>query len=314
MKKYLIGLLLLTLLGLSVQAKTRNCTIEEQQQADQLLLSVQSNEQIRYLLISEHLPFGLPEEDQPSNSEKLLVNRGYIEMYDEELGTSLWAAYHLTKTDLVNARGKERVNCFRSDPRIAGGPSPKDYQEPIYDQGHIINDASLKDELIEELNTYVMSNMSPMTCETNRGIFATAENQVRNWALKYGDIYIVSGSIFDRNGDKVRDANSAAIRMLSNDGNRRVAVPNAFFKLIYRELSNGQYAVLAFTFENNHVKHGSKWSLTKTYMQSREVSLAELENLTDTHFFRGIDYVNLTEDRSLWSWKKAARNMEYTCK
>ena len=56
--------------------------------------------------------------------------------------------------------------CFRQDPRLTSTETAilADYDEPIYDRGHLANDADLKDDLTEQINTYVLSNMSPQHC------------------------------------------------------------------------------------------------------------------------------------------------------
>lgn len=120
-------------------------------------------------------------------------------LHDEDLRTSLWSSYALTKTDMDNTTGKPRVNCFRSDPRLkkAKSAAKSDYDEAIYDQGHMTNDADLKDDLLEQLNTYVLSNMSPQHCRFNRGIWLSLEHLTRAWAREYETVFITSVAIFD---------------------------------------------------------------------------------------------------------------------
>jgi endonuclease G, mitochondrial len=287
------------------------CSVEQRENADALLLNIAAHPTSQKPLIKEHLPLGLPvTTGHDSGGQQLLVNKGYVELYDNDLLTSVWAGFHLTKEDVANTKGVKRVNCFRPDPRVKNGPAPIDYDEPVFDRGHIVNDASLKDEFVEELNTYTMANMAPQTCQLNRGIWLTAEGVVRNWAYKYGDIYVITGSIFDRDGDGKRDPDKSAVRMKSRSGSQRVAVPSSFFKLIYRPLSGSKYGAIAFTFDNNHDKHGTKWAESSKYMKSRQLSLSELEKVTGLTFFPA--NAKIYENVS-WDWKKSAINMEYTC-
>ena len=52
--------------------------------------------------------------------------------YAHDLRTSLWTGYHLTAEDRAAVKGKDRVNCFRPDPRIEiDGPVLADYKEPV---------------------------------------------------------------------------------------------------------------------------------------------------------------------------------------
>ena len=160
---------------------------------------------------------------------------GYLLSHDSDLRTALWVAYRLDGTEVEAGAGKERVNCFRKDPRMtrAKTATTTDYKEPRFDQGHMANDREFKDVLQEQLNTFIMSNMSPQEDCFNRGIWLSLEYQVRRWARTYGKVYVTSGAIFDRNGDGIRDADDEAQRMKSNNDKSRVAVPTRYYKVVW---------------------------------------------------------------------------------
>jgi endonuclease G, mitochondrial len=101
--------------------------------------------------------------------------------HDDDLRTALWVGYRLTAQDQTDAEGQDRVNCFRKDPRISfdSAATPADYREPRFDQGHMTNHADLKDELLDQINTYVLSNMSPQECKFNRGIWLSLESLIQ---------------------------------------------------------------------------------------------------------------------------------------
>jgi len=84
------------------------------------------------------------------------------------------------------------------------------------------------------LNSFLMSNMTPQYCQFNEGVWEMTENIVRLWAKERGTLYVITGSIFDRNGDRQRDADASAARMRSKNNKTRVAVPTAFYKIIAR--------------------------------------------------------------------------------
>ena len=164
--------------------------------------------------------------------------------HDSDLRTALWVAYRLSGAEIEAGGGKDRVNCFRKDPRMtrAETATTTDYNEPRFDQGHMANDRDLKDVLQEQVNTYIMSNMSPQEDCFNRGIWLSLEHQVRRWARAYGEVYVTSGAIFDRNGDGIRDADDEAQRMISRNGQSRVAVPTHYYKVVWRH-EGGPYPV-----------------------------------------------------------------------
>ena len=71
-------------------------------------------------------------------------------------------------------------------------------------------------------DTFYMSNMTPQPAKFNRGRWSVLENLMRAWALKYQEIWIVTGPILKSE--------------LSTIGNiNRVSVPMEYFKVILRK-------------------------------------------------------------------------------
>ncbi|HZP32683.1 MAG TPA: DNA/RNA non-specific endonuclease, partial [Candidatus Acidoferrales bacterium] len=119
-------------------ASDRNCTAAEKKRADKRLDQIGGDSTLRNKLIRWHLRFGTHQTVHPADSEEILVQGGYVMNHDKALRTSLWAAYRLTAKNMIDAEGKQRVNCFRQDPRRGSFYTavPSDYDEPRYDQGH----------------------------------------------------------------------------------------------------------------------------------------------------------------------------------
>jgi endonuclease G len=316
-KPLAVGLALtLALFSSASFAGSRNCTKAEKLEGNQYLLAIESDAALREQIINEHLPLGVPSSLVPSSTEELLVNGGYVMLYDHDLRTSLWSAYHLTATDRAGASGKDRVNCFRSDPRIEENATRlSDYKEPIYDQGHLTPDASLKDEFLEQINSYVLSNMSPQQCALNRGVWLSLEGLMRQWAYTYQSIYIISGAIFDADDDGIRDIDEETTKMVSNNGKTNVSVPSDYYKVVVRENTDGTFSSIVFMLPNNNQKHGAKWAEAKGYVLSTVTTLATLEDKADIHLLPDVDRANLHDSViAEWDFQKGARNMEYSCK
>lgn len=180
----LAAICILSLAGVTNTAAAKNCNSDEKGQANKALERIENDQLLRDQLIALHAPFGTHKSAGDTDGEELLVQGGYIMAHDHDLRTSIWVTYRLTTSDIEGAVGKERVNCFRKDPRFGPGQgaSKSDYREPIYDQGHLANDADLQDDFIQQLNSYVMSNMSPQECRFNRGIWLSLEHLTRIWA------------------------------------------------------------------------------------------------------------------------------------
>jgi len=184
------------------------------------------------------------------------VQEGFALLHDKDLRTGLWVSYRLSSTDIDGASGRDRVNCFRKDPRLTSAETAilSDYDEPIYDRGHLANDADLKDNLIEQVNTYMLSNMSPQHCRFNRGVWLSLEHLGRIWAEEYGTIFLTSGAIFDFIMRDRRDRDDKAGRMGSRNNIARVAVPSDYYKIFLREDGNTVHSVDFFTQTRSHCK------------------------------------------------------------
>lgn len=199
-------------------------------------------------IIRESLPFELPTPNVESNNEQVLVQPNYIIWYDSDLRSPLWVAYHLKGSDVRD--GVPREESFRSDPRLKYWEKSDcaDYKEPIFDQGHMVPSADMKRSREAMASTYLMSNMTAQHCQFNRGQWQVLEAVVRNWAERYGEIWVISGAIYDRYGEDERDPDQIAWRM-SGERGVRVAIPSHQYKIVMRKDETGLLGV-AFLMPN----------------------------------------------------------------
>jgi len=72
--------------------------------------------------------------------------------------------------------------------------------------------------------------MAPHIVSSTKASGKCSKNIVRLWAKGAGPVYVMTESIFDRDRDGKRDADSDAKRMKSNNGKERVGNPNSFFQ------------------------------------------------------------------------------------
>ena len=310
-----IALVLIGTLGVAEPAIGKNCSSNEKHRGNRVLAQIEGTPAQRDRLIALHAPFGLHHSTGDATGEEVLVQGGYLMTHDDDLRTSIWVTYRLTGTDIDNAAGKDRVNCFRKDPRFGRGQgaSTTDYREPVYDQGHLANDADIKDDLIQQLNTYVMSNMSPQHCRFNRGIWLSLEQLTRIWAKKYGEIYVTSGAIFDRDGTPGRDPDAEAKRMRSNNGWMRVGVPSHFYKVIVRRENSSHHAI-AFLLPHDNQAHGVGWDEVRPTVMEAMTQVAKVETLASVRLHPGLDRKSLGEDASAWSFDTGKSNFEASCR
>lgn len=268
----------------SAFAESRSCTAEERQTADKHLYL---NKRDKDVAVSAHLPWGIPQSVHATTSEKLLVQRDYVINYDEDLLIPVWTAERIIAGQL--GKEKDRINCFRADPRIKKSVAslPADYDEPIFDQGHMTPNGNMTMSTNSVINSFIMSNMTPQYCQLNRGVWQILEKMVRHWAAENKTVYVITGSIIDWDGNGQKDDKSQVKRMKSNSGNRRVAIPSHLYKIVVSKRSDDSLNVLAIILPHNQTDLDGEEAVK--YIATHIRSIADVEKVTGLKFFPALD-------------------------
>lgn len=202
--------------------------------------------------------------------------------YNGELRVPIWSAEHVVARNI----GKlVRSECFRSDPRLKSdaASTTDDYDETIFDRGHLSPSADFASSRMSVHNSYIMSNMVPQFCQFNRGVWQILEGSARIWAKQYEEIYVLNGSVFDRDDDGVRDPDNLALRMTSRNGETRVAIPSAFFKVVVVREPSGSLSTLSVMMPNNTTDPRGDEAFR--YLNNHVVQLATIERVTGLDLF-----------------------------
>jgi DNA/RNA endonuclease G (NUC1) len=280
-------------------AASRNCTDPETVTADAALtsFSAPSNATQQAAAIANHLPWGEPVASSPRANEIPLIQPDYIARYDTNLKVPIWSAEKVVSANLTGGR----VNCMRADPRLgaADASTQPDYAEPIYDLGHLTPSADQTDSVTSTINSFVLSNMTPQTCPFNEGIWQILEDLTRRWGTTRGTVYIINGSVFDRDHNGLRDPDSAAKRMHSNNGHERVAVPSDFYKIITYRRPDGALETLSIMMPNDFRMLAGPAAVT--YLKNHITTVAKIERVTGLDFFPNLG-TGLGESTTLWSF------------
>jgi endonuclease G len=141
--------------------------------------------------------------------------------------------------------------------------------------------------------------MAPQNCQFNRGIWQILEGITRLWAQGHGTVYVLSGSVFDRDGDNLRDEDSAAQRMRSTNGNRRVAVPSHFYKIIAAPRGSGRVETLSILMPHDEANPDGPAALR--YLQDHVTTIGAIERATGTDLFQ--TRAIITESARLWPFQ-----------
>ncbi len=278
-------------------ALAENCTPSQREAADrQLWLNLRD----RDLATEAVFPWGAPETAADA-SRRRLVQRDYVIAYDDDLQGPVWAANVVGLKRLSGGR----IDCFRQDPRIPGAVAsrPADYEEPIFDQGHMVPNADMGFGDIPIMNSFIMSNMTPQFCQFNRGIWQILESLVRFWAQDGSPVYVLNGAVFDRDGDGAWDADADAVRMRSRTGRTRVAVPSAYFKVLARPRPDGGVQTLTILLPHTQVDVDGEAAID--YLRAHVTGLATVEQVMGSDLFPALSGPPV-EDSALWDVTGAA--------
>jgi len=295
------GRLLLALAAVaswSTTAAAANCSKPDKAAADAELVRFSGTAAEADAALAAHLPWGLPVETSPTTNEITLVQADYVIRYDKDLRVPVWTAERIEGKRLDD--DIKREDCFRGDPRLDAETSsiPSDYSEPVYDQGHMMPFADQRYSKMSGHNSFIMTNMAPQNCQLNRGIWQILEQISRRWADEHDQLYVMAGSVFDRDNDGLRDPDSAAARMRSNNKKKRVAIPSAFYKVVAYRKPDGSVETVSVLLP--HDDNNPTGPAALTYLNAHVTDLATIERLA------GLDLLpqaaQVTESRSLWAF------------
>ena len=236
---------------------------------------------------------GIPTIPQGTDNETLIVQRHFVINYDADLNTPTWAAYRLTADDVDENRPGyvRRLDCFRNYPSdIHPDTTPPlcdDYENDSFDRGHIVNSNDMRRSRTSNANTFYLTNMAPQFSNFNRKIWRTLEGRVNNWAETKGEIYIITGAVFDHNSDGQRDIDANTQR---NDGDARISVASNFYKIIFHQQPNGFIETISIMLPHNNqsITGDGRWP----YLTRHIVSIRDIEQLTGINFLPELEIQN----------------------
>ena len=119
-----------------------------------------------------------------------LCNSFYVSVYDVHNKAVIYTSERLRKGSPVGSA--DRVDSFRSDPRIGRIPSRNQYVNTGFDRGHMTpaDDASDFEEMEE---TFWLTNITPQSPKLNRGEWKRLETIIRTMYQKSKtDVYVVT--------------------------------------------------------------------------------------------------------------------------
>ncbi len=211
---------------------------------------------------------GLMEMPALTSGDRLVEHGAYVSSYNTETLIPNWVAYELTAAETEGDRSREGKE-FRMDPQLKGvlQAMREDYAGSGWTKGHLMPaaDAAFNSTAMGE--TFYFTNICPQDETLNAGDWQYLEKRVRQWAKRYGSVWVVTGPIVGEN-------------RYGTIGERDVVVPDAFFKALLVRKKNGSYSAIAFVMDNDRERY---------YLKDCSLSVNELETLTGLDLFPGLD-------------------------
>jgi len=166
---------------------------------------------------------------QPGDQELCKTNYAVIHRCSVKAPVAVFE--HLTVAAMTGPA--KRKDNFRPDPAVHPEcqATLADYATVgrTHDRGHMAPAANntQNDQIMSE--SFFLSNMVAQVANNNRGIWKQLETWERDWAMKGGDFYIISGGIFDQG------------HPVTGNG---LGIPTRLYKVIHEKASGQTMAYL----------------------------------------------------------------------
>jgi len=209
--------------------------------------------------MQRELRYGAPVCDQ------ILTGRHFSIGYSWYFRQAKWTLEIINRDrELVNDIAEvERLDNFRADSRIPKRfrAGLKAYVASGYDRGHLVASANQDLQNIQNSETFLLSNMSPMKPQFNRGIWSRLEQAIRVLDARASTLetYVLTCPVFYF-GEKVE-----RIGKSQADYGISVPIPHAFIKSVLTENKRGRFRLWTFEIPNQRQNAELEDFLVKTY-------------------------------------------------
>lgn len=226
-------------------------------------------------------------------------------------GIPEWVAYEIRAFDSPLGNPPARPGTWMTDPELFEegiAPSddsyrfsnafrrehPKDPQLG-YDRGHMcMKLIAFRMGADADWNSHTLLNACPQRSVLNQGIWLDLERQTIHWAEEFRDVWIICGPIVEHRHPT---------RWLGEPGERPVAIPDAFFKIVVRiEGSDKRPVVLAFIYPQEDARYSKRGPYPQ---EAFLVSVDEIEARTGLNFLTSLpdtleEQVESVKAHQLW--------------
>lgn len=217
-----------------------------------------------------------------NNVPTYLCRKLYVLEHSPMRKTAFWVAEHLSGKDMDVS--EPRINAFRPDPDLPKheAAKPSDYKHSGYDQGHMAPVGDMHKDKAAMLESFYLSNMVPQHPENNRNGWNHLEAYVREMAQARGDLYVITGPIYDCKG---------ACKTI---GVNKVQVPTHLYKIVY---DPHQRVAMSFIVPNQ--------PFTLLDAPKYLSTVDAVEKATNIKFFPTLKAPGIINSKQLWTSKSS---------
>lgn len=177
-----------------------------------------------------------------------LCYRDFTVLYSPKTVGPVWSAEHVTKEQILNQKGLKRTNSFHPEPLIIGEKALlSDYINSGWDRGHMTPSADMP-SAESQYESFSLANMIPQNSNKNEQLWRNIEATVRKLAVVDGEIFIITGPIYEGKIIKL---------------NGKISIPNAFYKAVYDQKGNLAGAYISNNISGNDYQIVSLKALDK---------------------------------------------------
>jgi len=174
---------------------------------------------------SINVSLGLPT-DKDTTNDYIIYRKQYVLSYNKLRNIANWVAWELNASwfgDVARYKGN-----FITDTSLPAGyyrVKHSDYTNSGYDRGHMVMSEERTSTGVDNMATFILSDILPQTPDLNRGVWLNFEKFCNGMALKQGkELFIYAGGVFHTS---------------TTIGNG-IAVPDSCWKKIVVVLEKGQ--------------------------------------------------------------------------
>ena len=195
----------------------------------------------------------------PSGMTDTLLNYEAFDVhFNAGQGIANCVAYELTMEEL---NGDVPRCDFMCDTDVKGCPLPTDYAGSGLERGHLVPAGDLKWSENAMRQSFLMTNICPMSKSLNEGGWAKLEEKVREWVRRDSALLVFAGPVVNKNDSTIAEG--------------RVTVPSHYFKVVMAPCVRPMRAI-AFIYPN-----GNSGGRLSKYA----VSVDDVEKRTGLDFF-----------------------------